>query len=50
MFLSHASVGLPIARELYTTLVQFGIDVWMDDFRLLNSKEQVIPRPPRYWR
>lgn len=34
VFLSHAGPDLPTARELYVSLVELGVEVWMDDFSI----------------
>jgi len=41
VFLSHASVDLPLARELYAALIQLNVDVWMDDFSIKLGKNIV---------
>ena len=41
VFLSHASVDLPLARELYTALIKLDVDVWMDDFSIKLGKNIV---------
>jgi formylglycine-generating enzyme required for sulfatase activity len=45
VFLCHASADKPVVRDLYRHLVRDGVDVWMDEVRLLPGMDWKLEIP-----
>jgi hypothetical protein len=45
VFLCHASADKPVVRDLYRRLVRDGVDVWMDEVRLLPGMDWKLEIP-----